>query len=143
MAINDLIDAPLDLKVKRTETDLLHQGIIKTSCIFLNHSIIFELLIDNFILHYSDKFLYYSFCIFLPACKKNFKLSSTFLGIVFNWGNNIYYAPVNYNRFVKFIFCRCIPHIGYDTIYAFQDIEDDTKQHRFDSKKIKNYPSQC
>ena len=146
--INDLIDAPLDLKVKRTRNRPLASGILskKQAVYFLIIQLFFGLLIvinfDFYTILIS--FFIIPFVFFYPLVKKISNYPQLFLGIVFNWGAIISYYALHQSITIGLLslyFAGVFLTLGYDTIYAFQDIEDDTK-HDIGSiaKKIKNYP---
>ena len=146
--INDLIDAPLDLKVKRTRNRPLASGVLskKQAVYFLIIQLFFGLLIViNFDFYTILISLFIiPFVFFYPFVKKISNYPQLFLGIVFNWGAIISYYALHQSitmGLLSLYFAGVFLTLGYDTIYAFQDIEDDTK-HDIGSiaKKIRNYP---
>lgn len=146
--INDLIDAPLDLKVKRTRNRPIASGVLsrKQAIYFLVIQLFFGLLIViNFDFYTILLSLFIIPFVFLyPLVKKFSNYPQLFLGIVFNWGVIISYYALHQSLTIgalSLYFAGIFLTLGYDTIYAFQDIEDDTK-HNIGSvaKKIKNHP---
>jgi len=146
--INDLIDAPLDLKVKRTKNRPLASGVLskKEAIYFLIIQLFFGLLIViNFDFYTILLSLFIIPFVFLyPLVKKFSNYPQLFLGIVFNWGAIISYYALHQSitmGLLSLYFAGVFLTLGYDTIYAFQDIEDDTKHHIGSvAKKIRNYP---
>lgn len=132
--INDILDVKYDLKVKRTKGRPLPSNKIskKNALIFLiiqlllglavlvnfnKYSIIFSLLIMPLVLTY-------------PLFKRITFFPQIILGIVFNWGIIIGFISTDQNINIGIIYlylAGVFKTIGYDTIYAFQDLLDDQK----------------
>tara|TARA_B100000989_G_scaffold292547_1_gene268635 strand:- start:58 stop:936 length:879 start_codon:yes stop_codon:yes gene_type:complete len=132
--INDIIDAPLDAKVKRTKNrPLVSKKLTKVEAIlFLIFQLFFGLII---ILNFDLKTILISFFIIpfvfvYPFVKKISNYPQVFLGFVFNWGIIIAYFSLHQTidlGCITLYLAGLFLTLGYDTIYAFQDIIDDTK----------------
>ena len=132
--INDLIDVKFDALVERTKTRLLaskkiskKQALIFLACLlfaaalvlfqFNKHTIFSGFFIMNFVLLY-------------PLMKRLTYYPQVFLGLTFNFGIIMsslallnFITPESLILYIACVFWTLI----YDTIYAFQDIEDDLK----------------
>ena len=132
--VNDLIDMNIDKKITRTADRPLATGKIsvKQAVVLL----FFLLILSLFILL---QFNFYSIlisCLSLPLIliypfmKRFTYWPQLFLGIVFNWGVLIVSFQF-YNELILpliFLYVACIFWtLAYDTIYAYQDIDDDKK----------------
>mgnify|MGYP003952084419 CR=1 FL=1 len=132
--INDIVDINLDKTVKRTASrPLASNNISLTEIISL---LILILLVSLYILL---QFNIYSIflglfslpLIFLyPFLKRYTYWPQLGLGLVFNWGVLIVSVEfsfiISYDLLILYIGC-VFWTLGYDTIYAYQDIEDDVK----------------
>jgi len=132
--VNDLIDVNFDRQVARTKNRPLALGIIskKAALIFLSILLGFALLI---LLQFNKNtifggFFILNFVLFYPLMKRITFFPQIFLGITFNFGivmaslsllNHI--SNAHLILYAAFIILTLL----YDTIYAFQDIEDDLK----------------
>ncbi len=133
--INDIVDRDFDKSVERTKLRPIASNKISIFdailllCFFLFLSLI-VLLQFNF---YSIFFglLSMPFIILYPFMKRVTHWPQVFLGITFSWGALIVSTQFNQSITFEFIllYSACIVWtIGYDTIYAYQDIQDDIKQ---------------
>ena len=133
--INDIIDRDIDKSIKRTENRPIASkkiSIIESILLlfiflllsliilfqFNIHSIIFGLLSMPLVLLY-------------PFMKRITFWPQVFLGITFSWGVLIVTTQFNQSITLEFIllYVACVIWtLGYDTIYAYQDIKDDIKQ---------------
>jgi len=132
--INDLVDIKLDKKIKRTSKRPL---VIKSVTIF--EAIIFLTLLLMLSLLVLIQFnlnaiiislLSMPLVILYPYMKRFTHWPQLILGIVFNWGILIvsmqFIGYLSTSFIVLFIGC-IFWTLGYDTIYAYQDKEDDIK----------------
>ena len=130
--VNDIIDRNYDKKVQRTKNRPLASGkvSVKTALIYATALCLLAFLVlINF--NYVDNFFsfdFYAFSIHLPIMKRYTYWPQLFLGVTFNYGlilgwvsvnNTIDLAPII--LYIGAIFWT----LGYDTIYGFQDINDD------------------
>ncbi len=132
--INDIIDVKYDRKVERTKNrPLASKKINKTEAIFF---LIFQLILGLLVVvNFSMKVIFLSFAIipfvFLyPFVKRITFFPQLFLGFIFNWGILIGYFSLNneFNIGIFYLyFAGVFLTLGYDTIYGFQDINDDRK----------------
>jgi len=132
--INDLLDIKFDKKVLRTKNrPLASDKISKTQAIILLISILslgFLILIQfNFSTILSG--IFSLFLIFTyPLMKRFFNLPQFYLGITFNFGilmtNLAIIEKIHPSIFLLYFACILWTLI-YDTIYGFQDIEDDLR----------------
>jgi len=130
--VNDLVDIKLDEKVKRTsQRPLVIQSInIYEAIIYLAFLLILSLLI---LMQFNLNAIIIGLCsvpliIIYPYMKRFTYWPQLILGIVFNWGVLIVSMQFNNYLSISFIllFFGCIFWtLGYDTIYAYQDREDD------------------
>ena len=132
--INDIVDINLDKTVKRTASrPLTSNKISLTEAVLL---LILLLLASLYILLqfniYSIFLGLVSFpLIFLyPFLKRYTYWPQIGLGLIFNWG--VLIVSVEFNSIISFdlliLYVGCVFWtLGYDTIYAYQDVEDDIK----------------
>jgi 4-hydroxybenzoate polyprenyltransferase len=132
--INDLLDVEFDKKVARCKNRPLALGDIskKQAMIFLAILLFFSLII---LLQFNKNtifsgFFILNFVLFYPMMKRITYYPQIFLGITFNFG--IVMANLALLNFITpeslILYCAfIILTLLYDTIYAFQDIEDDLK----------------
>ena len=132
--VNDIVDIKLDERVNRTsQRPLVTQSInISEAIIFLAFLLIFSLLIlIQFNLNAIIITLFsMPLIIIYPYMKRLTYWPQLILGIVFNWGVLIVSMQFNNYLSISFIllFFGCIFWtLGYDTIYSYQDREDDIK----------------
>ncbi len=132
--VNDIFDQKFDREVARTKSRPLANGDLKTSqaLILLAVLLIFGLMI---LLQFSPKtiiggVLALILVVFYPLMKRITFYPQIFLGVVFNFG--ILLASLEIKGQIDFATialygAAIIWTLIYDTIYAFQDIEDDMK----------------
>ena len=133
--INDIFDKEIDKHVERTKNrplaadkiDVHEAFIIAFLC-----SIISFFLIVSYIPFESIviSMLSIPLIVLYPTTKRYFILPQLVLGITFNIGVFVAwmcYKPINLTSFVLYIGC-IFWTLGYDTIYALNDVEDDIKQ---------------
>ena len=146
--INDIVDAPLDAKVKRTKNrPIASKKLTKIEAVLF---LLFQLFLGLIVVLNFDlktiliSFLIIPFVFIYPFVKKISNYPQVFLGFIFNWGIIISYFSLHHSINLG---CICLYlaglflTIGYDTIYAFQDVIDDTK-HNIGSvaAKYQKYP---
>ena len=133
--INDIIDRNIDKSIKRTRSrPLASNAISLLEAILL--LIIFLLLGLSILLQFNSSailvgLLSMPFVIIYPLMKRITYWPQIFLGFAFSWGVLIVTTQFNQLLAYEFIFlyAACVMWtLGYDTIYAYQDIEDDIKQ---------------
>lgn len=132
--VNDLWDIHIDRQVERTKSRPLASGLLS-----VHHAFVFlgAHLMIGFFIFLSLSFFAELLClvaVFLvalyPLMKRFFPMPQLWLGLTFNmgiliaWGNLYSQIPSTIMLlYIGAVFWT----IGYDTIYAFQDIEDDEK----------------
>ncbi len=132
--INDIIDAKFDRKVKRTKyRPIANKKISNSEAYFF---LLFQLFCGFLIvINFNLKTVLLSFLIIplvilYPFFKRFSHYPQFILGLLFNWGVFIGHISMGYQVHFE-LFCLYLAGtfltIGYDTIYAFQDIEDDIK----------------
>ncbi len=130
---NDFLDKDYDKSVKRTKDRPLASSKIKiTTAIFF---LIIQLFVGLLILIQFNKLTIIFGCLSLipvfiyPLMKRITWWPQVFLGITFNWGALLGWMSVSNNFssvYPLFLYIACIFWtIGYDTIYAHQDKDDD------------------
>ncbi len=133
--INDITDREIDKSVKRTQARPLAAKKIKMHEALL--VLIIFLFLSFFILLQFNLYsiiigiLSIPFVIIYPFMKRITNWPQVFLGITFSWGVLIVSAEFNGSLTFQFIllYIACVFWtIGYDTIYAYQDREDDIRQ---------------
>ena len=133
--INDITDREIDKSVKRTQARPLAAKKIKMHeaflvliiFLFLSFLILLQFNLYSIILG----ILSIPFVIIYPFMKRITNWPQVFLGITFSWGVLIVSAEFNGSLTFQFIllYIACVFWtIGYDTIYAYQDREDDIRQ---------------
>ena len=132
--INDLIDMEIDKKVERTFNRPLASkevSIFESLCLLL----VFLILSLFILLEFNSTTMVLGMIsipliIIYPLMKRYTYWPQLFLGIVFNWGVLIvsveFNGSLSFTFFVLYIGC-IFWTLGYDTIYAYQDREDDIK----------------
>ena len=132
--INDLFDKDIDKLVSRTKKRPLANKEISIKVAFF--FICLQLLIGFFIvIQFNQKALIFSFLIIplvliYPLFKRVTYFPQIILGVIFNWGVIIGY--LTQNSFINLgvislYFGGFFYTVAYDTIYGFQDIEDDKR----------------
>ena len=132
--INDLVDQNIDSKIERTALRPIAAKKISNL-----HAIIFLiiLLIIGLLILLQFKFetiltglVCTPLIVMYPFMKRITFWPQLFLGIVFNWGIIIcsveFFGTIT-KEFLIFYLACIFWTIGYDTIYAFQDLKDDIK----------------
>ena len=132
--INDLFDRNIDKLVERTKSRPLAQNKLKISeaLIFIFIQLFLGLII---ILQFDSKIIIMGFIviplvIIYPLVKRFSYFPQFVLGLIFNWGIFIGYFSLNQTfdwRICFLYFAGVFLTISYDTIYGFQDIDDDKK----------------
>ena len=132
--INDLFDRKIDKLVERTKYRPLAQNKLKISeaLIFIFIQLLLGLII---ILQFNSKIIVMGFVviplvIIYPLIKRFSYFPQFILGLIFNWGILIGYYSSNQIlewRIFFLYFAGVFLTISYDTIYGFQDIDDDKK----------------
>ena len=132
--LNDLVDIKIDKKIKRTsQRPLIIKSVnISEAIIFL---IILLLLSFLILIQFNLKAITISLLslplvIIYPYMKRIIYWPQLVLGIIFNWG--ILIVSMQFNGYLStssiILYLGCIFWtLGYDTIYAYQDKEDDIK----------------
>ena len=130
--INDLVDIKLDEKVKRTSQRPLVVKSVKISeaIIFLALLLILSLLV---LIQFNLKaiiigILSIPVVVLYPYMKRVTYWPQLVLGIIFNWG--VLIVSMQFNGYLStssiILYLGCIFWtLGYDTIYAYQDLKDD------------------
>jgi 4-hydroxybenzoate polyprenyl transferase len=133
--INDIIDKDIDKLVARTFNRPLSSGelSVKQALTFLSCLLVvslFLLLLLNKLTIVIGLLAIIPVVIY-PFMKRFFNYPQAFLGITFNIGSLMAYSAIK-DRIDLTAIClyvgACFWTMGYDTIYAHQDIEDDRKQ---------------
>ncbi len=132
--INDLIDQDIDSKIERTATRPLASKKITNfnAIIFLFILLAIGLLI---LLQFKPQsiligLLSTPLIVLYPLMKRVTFWPQLFLGIIFNWGIIIFsvefFGTLTKEYLILYLAC-VLWTIGYDTIYAYQDLQDDKK----------------
>lgn len=131
---NDIIDSKIDAKVARTKNRPIASKKINVveGLLFL----FFQLLIGFLVLlNFDQRVIFYGllilpFVFIYPYLKRITFFPQIFLGLIFNWGIFLGFF-CNYESIdmgiIYLYFSGVFLTTGYDTIYGFQDIKDDTK----------------
>jgi len=130
--INDLIDQDIDSKIERTATRPLASKKITNlnAIIFLFVLLAIGLLI---LLQFKTEtvlagLLCTPLIILYPLMKRITFWPQLFLGIIFNWGVIIcsveFFGTITKESLILYLAC-VLWTVGYDTIYAYQDLKDD------------------
>ena len=131
--LNDLVDRNIDKKVLRTsrrpiatkEISIPHAIIFLSMLLFLGFLILIQFNQVTILLGISSLIL----ILIYPFMKRITFWPQAFLGLTFNWGALIGWTSVHAELEVAPILLYCAGFfwtIGYDTIYALQDKDDDT-----------------
>ena len=132
--INDIFDSNFDKKIKRTKDRPIasKKVSIKEGFFFLLFQLFLGLLV---LINFNKQIIFLSFLvvplvIIYPLLKRVTFFPQIMLGIIFNWGiilgcfvNNNQYHISQVFLYMAGVFLT----IGYDTIYALQDVVDDKK----------------
>ena len=132
--INDLMDQDIDSKIERTATRPLASKKITNfnAIIFLFVLLTIGLLV---LLQFKTEtvlvgLLCTPLIVLYPLMKRITFWPQLFLGIIFNWGVIIcsveFYGTITKEYLILYLAC-VLWTIGYDTIYAYQDLTDDKK----------------
>ena len=132
--INDLVDQNIDSKIERTALRPIAAKKISNP-----HAIIFLIILLTIGLLILLQFKFETILaglvctpliVMYPFMKRITFWPQLFLGIVFNWGIIIcsveFFGTITKEFFIFYLAC-IFWTIGYDTIYAFQDLKDDIK----------------
>ena len=132
--INDLVDQNIDSKIERTALRPIAAKKISNL-----HAIIFLIILLTIGLLILLQFKFETILaglvctpliVMYPFMKRITFWPQLFLGIVFNWGIVIcsveFFGTITKEFFIFYLAC-IFWTIGYDTIYAFQDLRDDIK----------------
>ena len=132
--INDLVDQNIDSKIERTALRPIAAKKISNL-----HAIIFLIILLTIGLLILLQFIFETILaglvctpliVMYPFMKRITFWPQLFLGIVFNWGIIIcsveFFGTITREFFIFYLAC-IFWTIGYDTIYAFQDLKDDIK----------------
>ena len=132
--INDFFDKDLDKLVSRTSHRPLASGTISSFEALLIFSILnlvgLTILLSLNLLSIIIGLISFLLFILYPLMKRITYWPQLFLGITFNIGCLIGYAAIEYQINIQIIFLYLAGifwTLGYDTIYAHQDREDDLK----------------
>ena len=132
--INDLVDQNIDSKIKRTALRPIAAKKISN----LNAIIFLIILLTiGLLILFQFKFetilaglVCTPLIVMYPFMKRITFWPQLFLGIVFNWGIIIcsveFFGTITKEFFIFYLAC-VFWTVGYDTIYAFQDLKDDIK----------------
>ena len=132
--INDLVDQNIDSKIERTALRPIAAKKISNL-----HAIIFLIILLTIglliLLQFKFETIFAGLVctpliVMYPFMKRITFWPQLFLGIVFNWGIIIcsveFFGTITKEFFIFYLAC-IFWTIGYDTIYAFQDLKDDIK----------------
>ena len=148
---NDILDKDYDAKVKRTQNRPIPSGQVTIRRAIYWMTV--QSLLAFIILLTFNKFSILIACLSLllvaiyPLAKRFTWWPQIFLGLAFNWGVLVGYSAITNELSVSvfLMYLACIFWtLFYDTIYALQDIKDDTligvkSTARLFGKKIKNW----
>ena len=130
--INDFLDKDLDRKVSRTKNrPLASRSLsVKDFSFFLSLQLIIGFAV---VINFNFKTIFFSFLIIplviiYPLMKRVINFPQLFLGFVFNWGIIIGYLSQSNSidlGIISLFLGGFFFTVAYDTVYAFQDLEDD------------------
>ncbi len=148
---NDIVDSKIDAKVKRTRNrPIASKKITAVEGLFF----LFLQLIVGFIIliNFDNKVIFSGifilpFVFIYPYLKRITFFPQIFLGFIFNWGVFLGYF-CNFESIhmgvIYLYFAGVFLTVGYDTIYGYQDIKDDSKIGiKSLSIRTKNYPKRA
>jgi len=130
--INDLIDINLDKKIRRTakrpltskKVSIFEASILLFILLFLSLIILLQFKVATILIGIASIPL----VVIYPFMKRYTYWPQLFLGLVFNWGVLIvsieFYNEIRLNLLLLYFAC-VVWTLAYDTIYAYQDREDD------------------
>jgi len=132
--INDLIDQNIDSKIERTALRPIAAKKISNLQAFIFLIMLLSIGLAVLLQFKFQTILAGLICtpliVLYPLMKRITFWPQLFLGIVFNWGIIIcsieFFGTITKEFFIFYLACVCWT-IGYDTIYAFQDLKDDIK----------------
>lgn len=132
--INDMMDREYDKQVQRTKTRPLASGELSMAqagallALLLSLALLVAMLLGIKVVMWAIAAM--PLVILYPLMKRITFWPQLFLGLTFNWGAMLGYAAahgsVNHQALVLYVAC-IFWTLGYDTIYAFQDLKDDAK----------------
>ena len=132
--INDLVDINLDKNIKRTanrplsskKISILEASLLLFVLLLLSFIILLQFKINTVLIGLASIPL----VILYPYMKRYTYWPQLVLGLVFNWGIIMvsveFYDKINLNFLLLYFGCL-VWTIAYDTIYAYQDRDDDIK----------------
>ena len=132
--INDLVDINLDKNIKRTanrplsskKISILEASLLLFVLLLLSFIILLQFKINTVLIGLASIPL----VILYPYMKRYTYWPQLVLGLVFNWGIIMvsveFYDEINLNFLLLYFGCL-VWTIAYDTIYAYQDRDDDIK----------------
>ena len=132
--INDIIDKNYDKNVKRTKSRPIASGNLEVSdaiillIIFLSIGLSILLTLNSTCILLG--FIAFPLIVLYPLMKRFTYFPQLFLAIVFNFSILISWtaAKGEFDNQCLFLYLACIFWtLGYDTIYAYQDLKDDKK----------------
>ena len=130
--VNDILDKEFDKKVKRTKNRPIASGEISVKVATLYSIILcvlaFLVLINFNVITILLAIASMPLAFTYPLMKRYTYWPQLFLGVTFNYGLLLGWTSINENiSFIPFVFYlgAIFWTLGYDTIYGFQDIEDD------------------
>ncbi len=133
--INDIVDKDIDRSIQRTKfRPIASKKISVVEAIIL--LFIFLLLSFIILLKFNLNSIVFGLCsmplvILYPFMKRITFWPQIFLGLTFSWGALLvsvqFNGSITYQFFLLYIAC-VFWTLGYDTIYAYQDIKDDITQ---------------
>ena len=132
--INDIVDIEFDQKVKRTKLrplaskkiTIIEALILLMILITISFLILVQFNLQSIMLG----LLSIPFIVLYPFMKRLTNFPQIFLGLIFSWG--VLIVSIQFNSKITFdyilLYCACVFWtIAYDTIYAYQDKNDDIK----------------
>lgn len=132
--LNDIVDVDIDMQVERTQRRPLASGAAskRQAVIFMLLQCLAGLII---LLQFNKLTIWLGFssvllCIIYPFMKRITNCPQFFLGIAFGWGALLGWSALlnKLSAPAILLYCGCVLWIvGYDTIYACQDMKDDIK----------------
>lgn len=129
--INDIADKDFDAKVERTKNRPLACGALSTkqAHLWLGLQLFIGLLVLLALPRQAQIVALFSIPMFIiyPFMKRITFWPQAWLGLTFNWGVLVGFAavePLNFGAFLLF-FAAAFWTLGYDTIYAMSDVQDD------------------
>ena len=130
--INDLIDQDIDSKIERTASrPIASKKITNLNAIIFLSALLFSGLLILFQFKFETilaGLLCTPLIVLYPIMKRITFWPQLFLGIIFNWGVIIcsveFFGSITREYLVFYLAC-VLWTIGYDTIYAYQDLRDD------------------